>query len=899
MLHEKTLISRNKHQEHQEMMNNLTQQRKSDPDGGTTINIGGGNDKHSRYQRPAVESTLRGRGNGKWTSLDNLEELIGALVQKADESLLSNDSLLKFMGNQLGTGRSRSNGLRGWHNKTNLEQLIEDFINQYVICTICGSPDTRIVKKNRKGACTSKCTACGHESAVSDSRLFKVKQQKKRGKFKVKKSKDKCNRRDSAPIPDGTGVAACDGKASGLTSAIVQTSENDIIRAERQKVNGSVGVGGDKAQPTCNVCLIGHVAHGKSTLCKQLGGKRTQQHQEERLRGCTIKLGYSSAKIYRCEGSCPAPSCFTSAPSDSLAPPCPLCGGCTSLQRHVSFVDCPGHQSYMSKMLTGAALADAALMVVAADKGPQKQTLEHLAVVKAMGMEHVAFVQNKIELVSEVTAKNCFFKIRRLATQLDGPKPIFPISAQLGLNIGSICQWLASLPARRPTPPHPQKVNPVADHKSTGDFDRSGTNFTPCRLFVARSFDINKPGTALSKLQGGVAGGTVVSGVVRSGDVLEMRPGLVRRDKNKGFTCLPLLLRVTSIRSEKRRLDFALPGGLVALGTSLDPGVSKQDCLAGQVIGTPGSLPPVCSILTLMVAQLFPVDGHKNLAKQCPVRLQVGTKTVFGIVTKRYKSPSKTGGQSTQKVRVTLEEPVCVDSATQKVAVSLRTEQSGWRLYGWASVAKMQEVKLLRIPPVHPPEVDAEFDKVVHDATKDIAAVDSTAVLDMGRVDAQYKRQLQRLHESLHNKTGLMGKTHKVTVPIFLLVRDGSKKTRFANFSQVCKAIRRPAKHFSAFLSAEIGRDVFGAPDGSLVMSGRYNAKLTTQLFASYFKKYVQCKQCQSADTQLERDRQDRAHYLRCTNCHARHPVVTISKGVRALERGARRATRNRVIPRR
>ena len=876
-------------------MNNRNQQRKSDhpDDGPTTINIGGGDDKHSRYQRPAVDVTLMGGGNGKWTSLDNLEEIIAALVQKADESLLSSDSLLKFMGNQLGTGRSRSNGIRGWYNKGALEQVIEEFTHQYVICTICASPDTRIVRKNRKGACSIKCTACGHESHVNDSRLFKAKQDKQAKKVKKKKKQEQ--RMDAFAATAARDELAKEQQTIPLT-APVDTPQGNRIHAQRSKVLGTVG--GDKVQPTCNVCLIGHVAHGKSTLCEHLGGKRTQQHQEERLRGCTIKLGYSSAKIYRCKGSCPTPSCFTSAASESPAPPCPVCSGPTTLQRHVSFVDCPGHQSYMSKMLTGAALADAALMVVAADKGPQKQTLEHLAVVKAMGMEHVAFVQNKIELVSEVAAKDCFFKIRKLSTQLDSPKPIFPISAQLGLNIGSVCQWLASLPAKRPNHSRPQPTDTLSDLTSPPDTHQtphvhiglpSSASLAPCRLFVARSFDINKPGTNLSKLVGGVAGGTLASGVVRSGDVLEMRPGLIRRDGDQSFTCRPLLLRVTSIRSEKRQLDFALPGGLVALGTSLDPSVAKQDCLAGQVIGTPGSLPSVCSILTLMVAQLFTVEGHKNLAKQCPVRLQVGTKTVFGIVTKRYKTRSK----SVQKVRVSLEEPVCVDADTQKVAVSLRSGQSGWQLYGWASVDKVTEVKLVPTPGVDLPDTDAEFERVVRDVCE-TASMTPSPVLDLVDLDTQYKLQLNRLHEALHNKKGLMGKTHIVTVPPLLMVRDGSRKTRFANFAMVCNAVRRSPKHFSAFLSAEIGRDVFGAADGSLVMPGRYNTKLANQLFSSYFMKYVQCKQCQSADTQLERDRQDRVHYLSCANCQARQPMVSISKGARALERGARRATRNR-----
>lgn len=70
------------------------------------------------------------------------------------------------------------------------------------------------------------------------------------------------------------------------------------------------------------------------------------------------------------------------------------------LQRHVSFCDCPGHDSFMSTMLTGAAVMDAAMLLVAANVDcPQPQTAEHLVALEIMKLEHMIILQNKIDII--------------------------------------------------------------------------------------------------------------------------------------------------------------------------------------------------------------------------------------------------------------------------------------------------------------------------------------------------------------------------------------------------------------------------------------------------------------------------------------------------------------------
>lgn len=113
-------------------------------------------------------------------------------------------------------------------------------------------------------------------------------------------------------------------------------------------------------QATINIGTIGHVAHGKSTVVKAISGVQTVRFKNELERNITIKLGYANAKIYKCDNpDCPRPTCYRSYKSEKeVDPPCERdgCSGKYRLLRHVSFVDCPGHDILMSTMLSGAAV---------------------------------------------------------------------------------------------------------------------------------------------------------------------------------------------------------------------------------------------------------------------------------------------------------------------------------------------------------------------------------------------------------------------------------------------------------------------------------------------------------------------------------------------------------------
>ena len=125
---------------------------------------------------------------------------------------------------------------------------------------------------------------------------------------------------------------------------------------------------------------------------------------------------------------------------------------------------------------------------------------------------------------------------------------------------------------------------------------------------IARSFDINKPGTKPAKIQGGILGGTVSKGKIKIDDELEIRPG---RATKKGL--VPITTRVSSLHSGISRENIT-PGGLVAIGTNLDPAMTKSDSLIGNVVGKPGTLPPVWDKIKIEAHLLERVVGTKNLS---------------------------------------------------------------------------------------------------------------------------------------------------------------------------------------------------------------------------------------------------------------------------------------------
>ncbi|XP_066984047.1 eukaryotic translation initiation factor 2 subunit 3 [Macrobrachium rosenbergii] len=424
-------------------------------------------------------------------------------------------------------------------------------------------------------------------------------------------------------------------------------------------------------QATINIGTIGHVAHGKSTVVKAISGVQTVRFKNELERNITIKLGYANAKIYKCDNpKCPRPACFISASSnkeDSFNCARSNCSGKFRIVRHVSFVDCPGHDILMATMLNGAAVMDAALLLIAANETcPQPQTSEHLAAIEIMKLKHILILQNKIDLCRESQLREQYDQILRFiqGTVAEGA-PVIPISAQLKLNIDVVCEYI-------------MKKIPIPDR----DFLA-----TP-RLIVIRSFDVNKPGCEVEDLKGGVAGGSILRGVLKVDQEIEVRPGIISRDPESGrVVCKPIRSRIISLYTESNELQFAVPGGLIGVGTKIDPTLCRADRMVGQVLGAVGSLPEIFTELEISYFLLRRLLGVRTEGDKKGAKVQKLAKNEMLMVNIGSLS---TGGRvlavKADLAKITLTNPVCTEEG-EKIALSRRIDKH-WRLIGWGQIRR-------------------------------------------------------------------------------------------------------------------------------------------------------------------------------------------------------------------
>lgn len=411
-------------------------------------------------------------------------------------------------------------------------------------------------------------------------------------------------------------------------------------------------------QPEVNIGVVGHVDHGKTTLVQALTGIWTARHSEELKRGMTIKLGYADGNIAYCDGMEP-PEAYT---TEQVCPD----GSESRLLRRVSYVDAPGHEALMATMLSGAAIMDGAILVIAANEPcPQPQTLEHFTALDIIGVRNLVIVQNKIDVVSKEKALENYRQIRSfLKGTWAEDAPVIPVSALHKANIDILLQAM-------------EEVIPTPER----DLSK------PALMYVARSFDINKPGTRPSNLKGGVVGGSLIQGTLRVGDTIEIKPGIKRPiGAGKGrFVYEPITTEVVSLRFGNLEVEEARPGGLLAIGTKLDPSLTKSDALVGNVVGIPGHTPPAITYMKASYKMLKRVVGMKEMVKTPPIRkgepvvITAGTAIRIAIVQ----------SVTSDTIELKFRDPVVAWEGS-RIAISRRV-LGRWRLTGWGIVEEVAE----------------------------------------------------------------------------------------------------------------------------------------------------------------------------------------------------------------
>ncbi|MHB1044035.1 MAG: selenocysteine-specific translation elongation factor [Eubacteriales bacterium] len=296
----------------------------------------------------------------------------------------------------------------------------------------------------------------------------------------------------------------------------------------------------------------GHVDHGKTALVKALTGIDTDRLKEEKERGISIELGFAELT---------------------------LPGG-----RRAGIVDVPGHERFIKNMLAGAGGFDLVMLVIAADEGVMPQTREHLDIIQLLQVNRGVVVITKADQVEEDWLGLVMEEVREFlqGTVLENA-PIVTTSAVTGQGLKELLSVLDLL------------AEEAVSREESG----------PPRLPVDRVFSITGFGTVVT--------GTLLAGVLRIGDTVEVQPqGLVSR--------------VRSLQVHGKKVEAALAGQRVAVNLT---GLEVEEIERGSVVAGPQSLKPSFRLDARIILLKGAARQLKNRAR---VRFYLGTKETLGRV---------------------------------------------------------------------------------------------------------------------------------------------------------------------------------------------------------------------------------------------------------------------------
>lgn len=390
---------------------------------------------------------------------------------------------------------------------------------------------------------------------------------------------------------------------------------------------------------TINIGIVGHIDHGKTTLLQQLSGKWADTHSEELKRGITIKLGYADALIREENNK-------LTIDKNSQGKP----------KRYITFIDAPGHEMLMATMLLGASIMDAAILVVAANEGIKPQTQEHLTALEAKNIKNIIIAQNKIDLVTKEQAQENYKKIKEfLKGTIAENAPIIPICAQQGINLEAIFEELCKLEI----PKFNKEDKPI--------------------FYIARSFDVNKPGTPVEQLHGGIFGGVLKQGSLKVGDTIEIKPGYSYKKHNE-LKYKTIYSKIISLHKGNYNLNQVFPGGSIAIETELDPTLTKADSLSGAVISTKNNLPEIIDKIKIdyklfkKMQQDSKIEEIQDLKISEMLMLSANTSITVGKIIKKNNN----------EIELELKIPI-VPLKNEPIGIA-RNINGHWRLIGYGNL---------------------------------------------------------------------------------------------------------------------------------------------------------------------------------------------------------------------
>lgn len=536
------------------------------------------------------------------------------------------------------------------------------------------------------------------------------------------------------------------------------------------------------------MALIGHVANGKTTLVKALTNVNTKRRSDEMKSGRTIKLGYANCLVWKC------PTCNKVSTTGQAQKKYSCCNRKIDLPvQYISLTDCPGHHSFVTNMIKGVSIVDCAILVTDVRKAElQIQTLEHLAILEILGVTNVIVVQNKVDLVS---SEQCYTHYKMLREQLQKTiaenSPIIPISAQTGLGIDNIQKY-------------------IYDMIETLDVTTTSSNL----FSVIRSFDINKPGSTIDMLKGGVLGGTTLGEGFKVGDKLEIKPGVCINGIYR-----PLTIQVRSIFSENKSLQHTVRGGLYGIGTTLDSSLTKNDGLAGSLVGKSVDLPDIKHEISMKIVRVR-LSGDKipSIKKNKIYRLIFGSNVVKGSCKSKNKP----------YVVMKLTRPIC---SIDKKCLIYSSDTNLLIAFGIIDEENEKEGENKKEKNSMCLQSEEEYIKII-----------------------PTKETVQK----------------KSSIPTPITVRE-NRNTIWSNLTVFCQTINRQEGQVVSYVKQELCANVNVCSNGLRLLKTKINSTRLQRVLKGFVVTNVMCDQCKGLDTEIRKNKV--ITELFCKTCNSTRPI--------------------------
>jgi len=350
-------------------------------------------------------------------------------------------------------------------------------------------------------------------------------------------------------------------------------------------------------QPIINIGMLGSVSDGKSTTVHSLTGIKTQRHSDEMKRNITIKPGYANMKIYKNKDE--SGDYYTT-------------DGNGELVHHISFIDCPGHYQLIITMMSCIKLMDGIILVVSAAEEISKkpQLIQHIMAIKMSGIKNVIVLLNKLDLVKKTVAieryKTLCEELKKYGIE---PKAIIPVSMNHKIGVQNVLENIMKYMG--------PNINKSTDNPI---------------FMISRSFDINRVNIKYDDIKGGVIGGSLIGGSLKIGDEIEILPGIISKGSDGELYNKPHYTKIISLKSETTSLESITSGGLIGIGTDIDPYYCKNDNMIGMIAGLKGTLPPVYYEFTMSYNNIKFDSEDIVYYKRKKMTIIVGTNNIDGHI---------------------------------------------------------------------------------------------------------------------------------------------------------------------------------------------------------------------------------------------------------------------------